>query len=504
MPEQKYLLALICSGYLTLMGCSLDDSSGDKLIPHYDLLSPCQKPEDDPFGSIIQESLCGTISVFENRASQEGRRIGLNVMVLPSTTAVTKPDPIFLLAGGPGQSAVTAGPSLYSRLNVLRKGRDIVLVDQRGTGESNSLACELDIPFDEQFNLTMAEAMEDQIDLLKKCLETWEADPSLYTTPIAMDDLNEVREVLGFDKINLVGISYGTRAGLVYLRRHEESVRSLVLDAVVPMTLPIPKNVAIDAQSAFSKLLQDCQNQSGCQQAYPDLYDHFQQLVERLTLSPEKVTVHHPRTGETVTGTIDPVLISHLVRNIMYDRTLSRLLPLVIEQAYVGNYQPLSALAYSMTGDESTLSTGMMVSVLCAEDMKLVDSPNKSKDFDNPVYDLAAAACTFWPAGSIPENYFEPVTSSVPVLLTSGTLDPITPPKYGWEAAATLSNSEHIVVPGVGHGSIVTGCMPDVVAEFINKPQPGSINAACSGNLQRPPFFTSFGGVLEPENRADQ
>ncbi len=499
MPKQKILLSLIFFGYLTLTGCGLDDNDGGKLTPRYHLLSPCQKPENDPFGSIIQESLCGTVYVFENRDSRQGRKIGLNVMVLPSTTSATKSDPIFLLAGGPGQSAVTAGPSLYYRLNVLRKGRDIVLVDQRGTGKSNSLACELDIPLDEQFDLTVAEAMDRQIDLLKKCLKDYDADPSLYTTPIAMDDLNEVREVLGFEKINLVGISYGTRAGLVYLRRHEESVRSLVLDAVVPMTLPIPKNVAIDAQSAFNQLLQDCQNQPGCQDAYPDLYDHFQQLVERLKQSPESVTAHHPRTGERVTGRIDPLLISRLVRSIMYNRTLSRLLPLVIEQAYDGNYQPLSALAYSMTGDESTLSTGMMISVLCAEDMKLVKSPNNSKDFDNPIYDLAAAACQFWPTGSVPENYFEPVTSSVPVLLTSGTLDPITPPKYGWEAAATLENSEHIIVPGVGHGSIVTGCMPDVVADFINNPEPGKIKAACSGNLHRPPFFTSFAGTLEPE-----
>lgn len=482
-----------------LQGCEPGDDPATKITPNYNLLSSCEKPENTLLANIIEESLCGTISVFENRSAMSGRKIDLNIMLLPATTSVVSADPIFFLAGGPGQSAVDSGPALFYRLHKLRRERDIVLVDQRGTGKSNSLACELDIPLLEQMNLTISEVNSLQIEKLKQCLTEYDANPALYTTPIAMDDLNEVREVLGYDKINLLGISYGTRAALVYLRRHEQSVRSVVLDAVVPMTMAIPKNVAVDAQSAFKKLLQDCEHQPGCQQAYPALAAHFRGLVKRLELSPEKATIIHPRTGVLTTGTVDPLLISRLTRGIMYSRTLSRLLPFAIEEAFKGNYQPLSTLAYTMTGEDNLLSTGMMVSVLCAEDMRLVDSPNNTADFDNPLYNMVAAACEFWPAGSVAEDYFTPVTSNVPVLLTSGTLDPITPPRYGWEAAATLSNSEHLVVPGVGHGSVVAGCLPGVVSDFFDQPVPREVNASCSMNLHRPPFFTSYAGAVQIE-----
>ncbi|MFP6806278.1 MAG: alpha/beta hydrolase [Pseudomonadales bacterium] len=497
----KNLSSLILISSTLLFGCAPPAERENMALPNYHLLSSCEKPEDDAYANLIEESLCGTISVFEDRDDRTGRKIDLNIMLLPATTSAVKPDPIFFLAGGPGQSAVETGPALFTVLRKLRKERDIVLVDQRGTGQSSSLACELDIPVLEQLSLSIEEITVLHTAQLKKCLTEFDANPALYTTPIAMDDLNEVREVLGYDKINLLGISYGTRAGLVYLRRHEDTVRSIVLDAVAPTTMVIPKNVAVDAQSAFEQMLADCQSQPGCKQAFPDLHAHFREVVERLQTVAETVTIRHPRTGVAIRGTVDPLLISRLTRGVLYSRTLSQLLPLVIEEAYKGNYQPLSTLSYSMSGEDSQLSTGMMLSVLCAEDMTLLDSPYNTEDFDNPLFNMLSGACEFWPRGSIPEDYFNAVSSMVPVLLTSGILDPITPPKYAWEAAATLGNSEHVIVPGVGHGSVVAGCMPEVVATFFDNPKPKEINASCSVNLRRLLFFTSYAGaVTKPDN----
>jgi pimeloyl-ACP methyl ester carboxylesterase len=491
-----YPALLLALAILLLQGCELGTDLETKVTPNYHLLSPCEKPEAAVIFEVMRESLCGTISVFEDRSATTGRKIDLNVMLLPATTSTVQPDPIFFLAGGPGQSAVETGPYLFARLHKLRKDRDIVLVDQRGTGESNSLACEIDGSAMENLSLSIAEAAELQLANLEKCLSTYDADPALYTTPVAMDDLDEVRRELGYDKINLIGISYGTRAGLVYLRRHEESVRSLVLDAVVPLTMPIPKNVAVDAQSAFNQLLIDCESQPDCAETYPDLAEHFQALANKLPIT---VTINHPKTGVPFTAKIDPHLINRLVRAVMYDRTLSRLLPLAIEEAFNGNYTTLSTLAYTLTGDDSHMSTGMMASVLCAEDMKLVDAPNNTLGFDNALYESLAPVCEFWPTGSVPEEYFEAVVSDVPVLLTSGVLDPITPPKYGWEAAATLSNSEHIVVRGVGHGTLVTGCMPDVINDFLTGLDLTSINISCTSNISRPAFFTSYAGAVSRE-----
>ena len=495
---QKYLnctLALIC---LTLQACEFGGDANASFSPNYHLLSPCDRPDNATIAHIVAESLCGTISVFEDRAARTGRKINLNIMLLPAV-ATAKPDPIFFLAGGPGQSAVDSGPFLFYQLHKLRNERDIILVDQRGTGKSNSLACELEASAFEQVNISVDTAILMQIEKLKKCLAEYDANPALYTTPIAMDDLNEVREVLGYRKINLLGISYGTRAALVYIRRHEDTVRSAVLDAVVPMSMSIPRNVAVDAQAAFDRLLADCRKQPGCNKAYPQLGLHFKTLVRRLEHFPEEITLHHPRTGKEVTGPLDQRLIGRLVRAVMYDRTLSQLLPLAIEEAFLGNYQPLSTLAYTLSGEDSVFSTGMMASVLCAEDMKLLDSASNTEDFENVIYDALAPICEFWPAGSVPENYFQPVVSDIPILLTSGNLDPITPPKYGWEASLTLKNSEHVVIPGVAHGSVIAGCMPGVVNEFFNDPNPRKVKASCSVNLQRPPFFTSLAGPLVPK-----
>ncbi len=487
---------LLCS--LLLSGCQYDSPRSSK-EPDYSQFGPCDTPEDSRLTTLLEESLCGTLSVYEDRKAGTGRTIDLNIMVLPATTSARRPDPIFFLAGGPGQSAVDVGPLLFARLADLRKERDIVLVDQRGTGHSASLACESSIPAFEQLTLTSEEVIRLQLGQLKKCLAEYDADPSLYTTPVAMDDLDEVRRRLGFDQINLIGISYGTRAALVYIRRHEDAVRSAILDAVAPMNMVIPAKVAVDAQAAFDKLLKDCNDQPGCRRAFPGMEEHLHDLIARLKTAPEPVSLVHPRTGKEIKGKIDHLTTSGLIRSALYDRTLSQLLPFAIEQAAENNFQPLSTLSYAMTGDEEVLSIGMMASVLCSEDMTRVNTLEHTDLFENPLHAGLIPICKFWPRGEIPDDYFEPVRSSVPVLLTSGTLDPVTPPKYAWQAAATLRNSEHIVVPGVGHGALLTGCMPEIAAEFIDRANPRGIDAGCALDIRRPPFFTGVAGPVEVE-----
>jgi pimeloyl-ACP methyl ester carboxylesterase len=486
--------ALILSS-LFLTSCELGTGASERITPNYHLLNACEKSDDINY---IENALCGVISVSEDRESTEGREIDLNIMLLPATSARVLPDPIFFLAGGPGQSAVDTGPSLFSRLKDIRRERDVILVDQRGTGNSNSLACELNISAIESMSLSAKEYGARQLAKLKVCLSEYDADPSLYTTPIAMDDLNEVREKLGYERINLYGISYGTRAALVYLRRHESSVRSMIIDSVVPLTMTIPENVANDAQTSFALLVDDCKSQAGCNEAFPNLHAHLKALVKRLTDSPEEISVLHPRTGEMMTGPLDPILISRLIRSILYNRTLSSLLPLAIEEAWSGNYQPLSTLGYAFTGDEDELgiSMGMMASVLCSEDMTLISEPHHSDDFDNALFETLNPLCQFWPKGNIPPSYFEAVESNVPVLLTSGALDPITPPKYGTEAALTLSNSRHLIVAGVGHAASVNGCLPKLMNTFLEDLKTSKLDASCAGKLKRLPFFTSFAGAL--------
>ncbi len=480
---------------LLLCGCELGVDQSTLVNPNYDLLTNCARPEQAAITGIVLESLCGVVSVYENRESQAGRKIDLNIMLIPATTAVVKPDPIFFLAGGPGQSAGQTGPYLFSRLGRLRRERDIVLVDQRGTGESNSLACLPETDFGLLDDISIEEMEAAQTLMLKKCLVEFDAEPSLYTTPIAMDDLDEVRRVLGYRQINLFGMSYGTRAALVYLRRHGDTVRSAVLDGVAPLSMSVPANIAVDAQSAFDILLKDCIKQTGCAEAFPNLLEHFHALVQHLAVSPRTATISHPRTGEQITGPVHAVIVNRLIRAVMYDRTLSSLVPLAIEEAYQGNFQPLTTLAYSFSGENTQMSNGMMASVLCAEDMRRVSQPNDTDDFENVIFSSLSSICEYWPKGNIPDNYFDPVTSDVPILLLSGKFDPVTPPKYAWNAAETLSNHEHIVVPGVGHGTSLQGCVPDILEAFFESANPKGLNIGCVSDLSRPPFFTSFAGA---------
>ena len=458
------------------------------------LLSPCQREVNASIQYLVDESLCGEVLVYEDRAANSGRQIALNVMVIPATISEPLPDPIFFLAGGPGQSAVSTGPYVFRQLTKLRRDRDIVLVDQRGTGGSNSMACDAEFD-DAMFTLTLAETMSMQLSSLKECLESLDADPVHYATQTAMDDLDEVRQVLGYAQINLVGISYGTRAALVYARQHPESVRTMVLDAVAPTTMVIPQNVATDAQVAFDQLLMDCQQDPGCAAAFPNLAEHYRALVARLEAEPEAIRFVHPLTGKRLEALLEAPVINRVLRSILYDRTMMRLVPLAIEEAYAGNYAPLITFGFLNSNADMQMSVGMMASVLCSEDMQLASGGSLAPQFDNALLETLVPVCDFWPHAPVNDAYFEPVKSDKPTLLLSGKLDPITPPKYADQAAMHLANATHVVVPGAGHSALLNGCVPRIVGQFIDQASFSGIEQSCVENIQRHPFFTDYSGA---------
>ncbi len=470
-------------------------------------LGECDKPELVITTSIVSDSRCGTQSVVEDRESGEGRMIPLKVMVIPAVNPKPKMDPVFFLAGGPGQAASEVGPLLFMRLAKLRKDRDIVLVDQRGTGSSNPLDCEMDVPEFYDMKVSLQHIAELQVETLKKCLQEYDADPRFYTTPIAMDDLNDVRRALGYGKINIVGGSYGTRAALVYMRRHPETVRSVVLDGVVPLTMKLPFFMARDAGRALQLMLGDCEQNVDCSAAFPQLRAHLDDLFYRLSRQPAEVTLTHPRTGEPIASFIQAETIMGIVRAVLYSGELSSLLPLAIEQAYQGNFQSLATMAGFFDSEQMGISIGMMNSVFCSEDMTLLGRQDPVTDgvesmFGTTILKDLRSICEFWPKGTVPDGYFEPVASDIPVLLTSGELDPVTPPTWGEEASATLSSSKHIVVAGVGHGTLSYGCMQDLIAEFIDQPDPQQVSDDCLDKIHRPPFFYTTAGPV-PQQQSD-
>lgn len=490
----------------TILACVLLIATCDTIeaaepsTPDYSMLAPCKRPEQANYANIYDNSLCGKLTVYENRASRQGRKIKLNIMVIRARLATPRPDPVFFLAGGPGQAATGIGPALFSILHAVRKNHDVVLVDQRGTGQSNSLACDTDDQSFADATLPLDTLEIQQVKTLRECLAHFQANPALYTTPIAMDDLNEVRKRLGYDKINLYGISYGTRAALVYMRRHGDTVRSAILDSVAPLTMSIPAKIAVDAQSAFDRLLADCKHQTACNRSFPHLKQHFQALLVRLRQHPEDVALAHPRTDQPIHLLIEARTLMRMVRGVLYDRTLSSLLPLALHDAWLGDFQPMVTLGFSIDSADKDFSVGMMASVLCSEDMRNTTGPDSTADFYNSVYSSIAPICKFWPKGQIPNDYFKPVKSNIPTLLLAGELDPVTPPKYAIEAAATLSDSQVVIVPGVGHTASIHGCVPRLLEEFLDKPTPHKLDTSCVTILKRPAFFTSPAGTAMPSD----
>jgi len=245
------------------------------------------------------DALCGVLEVYENRATRSGRRISLNIVALPSLAPESAPDPLFFLAGGPGQAAAQMAAEVREIFRPVLRQRDIILVDQRGTGKSHPLDCRSTSNSLQELTESDAQSLA----RLKGCLAGYDADVRLYTTPIAMDDLDEVRAWLGYERINLYGGSYGTRAALVYVRQHGGHVRSIVLDGVAPTDMRIPLFAARDAERALDKLLADCEADASCRRAQPGLAARVRALLQRLTDNPARVEVMHPRTGvrETVT-----------------------------------------------------------------------------------------------------------------------------------------------------------------------------------------------------------
>ncbi len=427
---------------------------------------------------------CGSLTVPENPDAPEGRHLDLNVAVVPAISRNPQPDPLFILVGGPGQAAVELYPALAQSFRRVREDRDIVLVDQRGTGESDPLECEL--PEEEDVDT------EAVIAALQACPETLDADPRFYTTEIAMGDLDAVREALGYSTLNLYGVSYGTRAALTYLRLFPDRVRTVVLDAVVSPDYRLYLNTAEDADRALEFLFARCEADAACREAFPTLRENFAALLARLEEAPVTTTLPDPVSAEIVTVTVSSELLRTLTFPLLYTPEIATLLPLNVEAASAGDFAPLLAQASAM---DSGLYLGMLYAVACTEDAPFIDVTEAQQLAEGTLFGDRSVTlrevCATWPQGELSPGWDAPVRSEVPVLLLSGEADPVTPPRYAERVAETLPNSLHVVGPGMGHGLLGRGCVDGLVADFIAAGSVAELDATCARNLVPPPFFLS-------------
>ena len=434
------------------------------------------------------DARCGTLALPEDRSQPDGRQIELHVAVIPAVKRNPRPDALFLLAGGPGQSAIEAFPALIPLLFPVHEDRDIVLVDQRGTGKSNPLRC-LD-PDDE--SLTETEVLAK----LKACPEQLDADLRFYTTEIAMTDLDAVRAALGYESINIYGASYGTRAALTYLRMFPERVRTLTLDAVVEPAFVMFMDAAQDGQAALEKIFARCEADEACKMAFPQLRSEFTGLLLHLQGSPAEITIPHPLTNRPLELTVTDKMITDMVFNILYVPDLVATLPLSIHTAYAEeDFAPLISQAFLVNAG---LYDGMFYAVTCSEDAPLISTDEAAQRseqsvFGNRTVDFAEV-CAGWQKGEVSAQFREPVRSDVPVLIFSGEADPITPPRHAEEAAESLSNEIHLVFAGMGHGNLASRCSLNVFKDFIESASIAALDTTCVREIQPPPFFVDFSG----------
>src|ERR1041384_714528 len=442
---------------------------------------------------------CGTLEVYEDRAARTGRKINLNIIVLPATSAQREPDPLFYFAGGPGSSVTEEAAGLAQLFAKIREHRDLVFVDQRGTGGSNPLNCDFYNADDLQSYLGYFFPLDD----IRKCRTQLEpkADLKLYTTTIAMDDIDDARAALGYDRINLFGGSYGTRAALTYLKRHPQHVRTAILQGVSPTNQLMPRDFPQDTERALQGVLSECVADQQCNSAFPNVKAEAQAVLAQLIKGPVEVEIQKPRSSERVKVKLSRDLAAEAIRYMLYSPLPASRVPLMIHLASQGNFAPLAraALEYrvNLVG---TGSNGMYLSVTCAEDFPWIKPGEGERIAANTFlgdYRLRQQreACELWPRATIERDYAQPVRSDVPVLLLTGEWDPVTPPSNGDATAKTLKNSLHIVVPHGAHG--LGGlenidCILAITTDFIERGTTNGIDTACVKTIRRKGFALKF------------
>ena len=447
-----------------------------------------------PGTNLTANARCGSFEVAENPAEPDGRKISLKIGIAPATGKTTEPDPVFIFAGGPGQAASETWVIMRSVLDKVRKTRDIVMIDQRGTGGSNKLACksELEEDLNQEINLDLVRSETE------KCLAELNGNPLFYTTDIGMADYNSVREAMGYEKINLLGVSYGTRSAQVYLREFPETVRTMTLDSVVPMQLALGQEHSLSLDRSIETVFKDCANDETCRALYPHTLEDLNALFARLRDNPRTIEITNPVSGESQDMLVSADILAVALRFLSYSSESQAMIPLLVHEALESD--DLSRLASQailvMSGLNEMLAKGMELSVMCSEDYPFMDfsADYSNKLMGNLLMKIISLQCKIWPHQSVGHEFHQPVVSDVPVLLMSGERDPVTPPHDASQTAENYSNSLNLVARGQAHSVMKNVCLREITTAFINQGSVDDLDIACVKKIRPSPFFTSLLG----------
>ena len=410
---------------------------------------------------------------------------------LASTAVDPAPDAFTIINGGPGGSSVDLLVDLVGAIQPITRERDVLVIDQRGTGRSAPLNC------DTLTDAVDTPSLDQTIALTEECLASLPHDPRFFTTSVAVDDLEALRATLGYQQLSVYGVSYGTRVAMHYARQHPQQTRAVIVDGVVPPQLPLGPEIPLRSQYALDAMFERCSSEAACREQFPALREDFSALQNRLQTQPIAMTIRHPVTGKNTDLELSYGHLAMWIRLALYAPESSALLPLTIAQAANDDdFLPIAANALRMLHQLNTsMQYGMHNAVVCTEDTPYyeVDPADLEGLADtymgSDIYTALSAMCSVWPAGVMDDSMNEALHSDVPTLVLSGEFDPITPPEYGEQIMPGLSNASHVIAPGQGHGVIGRGCVPKLILEFVEGLDLDSLNTSCTQHLSAFPFF---------------
>jgi pimeloyl-ACP methyl ester carboxylesterase len=478
---------------LLLAACGPQEDASN---PSVKILQACPGFEETGKPPVVYGAECGELAVKENPDDEHSPEIKIAILRLPAISPVPQADPLFLIQGGPGASSIEMANQLHGYFADVRKNRDLIFVDQRGTGQSNPLHCEkmsladANFPDDVQF--------AKQLNIMRDCVEKYKSAAPFYTTWHAVKDLDAVRAALGYKKINLWGVSYGTRVALEYSRQFGDNTRSMILDGVAPTAIALPKYSSRDMLAALTAVSNECMAQPDCAEQYGNSLEKAETVYARLQTAeasgePVEVLYQHPRHQQSAVQRLTPRAFSLLMFMSLYSRDMTVLLPEMISHAEQEDYSLLATLL-ALTSEQAykmNIADAMHFSVICNEDWRLISATDREATPPffgfNPLQDKVAI-CDFWPTAILPDDYWEPIRSPAPALLLSGKYDPVTPEVWANTVAETLPNATTLFIAGGNHGVSMEGCMPQVIAQFIERASMDSVNKDCIAHIKSLPL----------------
>ena len=426
---------------------------------------------------------CTRIEVPEDHDDAQGNKLTIHVARIRASGVRTHDAPLVLLAGGPGQAASQLAPWVDTVFKDVLQNRDVLLIDQRGTGQSHPMKCAVDVAYR---SLTESNIIRDT----RECLKSLTERPEFFGTESVIRDLNLIRQRLGLDRLVLWGASFGTRTALRFAMRFPDAVESMIIDGVTSNTESLFLRASQYSQAAFETLVQRCAASKTCD--HEVLQTSFRALTQ---ITSQEVSLEDPIDGQQTQVEINGTIVASTVRSALYGPDQTALLPLALDRASKGDHRILAAIsAHTSVWAADTMSVGATLSILCSEDVDRISpqqaaAGGKGRPFGELYYRFWSTGCQGWPRTRVPQDYGELTDKSIPVLALSGGLDPVTPPASAEVALAHLPRAQHLVAPNVGHNVTPHGCAPQRIAEFIEAPQQ-QVDGRCLADIEAPPLTT--------------